>query len=99
MKKNIEQHLINKLSHQLFEYTFKYNLTRKKISNETGVSMEDVLKLQSGNPFVSLQSFQKVEKYLHNIENNVFSTMDDGYLHQDNKDILIDDNPKGKEKI
>lgn len=67
----LDKSVVEKLSYQMFENTFKYNLTRKIISEKSKTDTEDVLRLQSGNPFVSKESFDKVKAYMNSLPNLV----------------------------
>lgn len=72
---------VEALSHTLFENTFKYRLSRELISRKTGVSSEDVLRLQSGNPFVSQESFDKVKAYMGLLSNSIVRGTREAQFH------------------
>ena len=55
---------LEKLSNHMFELTIAYQLNPDKIVDETGVTRNTVIRIQSENPFVEYDDFIKVKKYV-----------------------------------
>lgn len=59
----LDEHVVNELSHQLFNLTVKYNLDIDIIMSATHLPHEAILRLQSGNPFVTQEAFDTLKSF------------------------------------
>lgn len=55
------------LAQQLFDATLQYTLNTEKIAKATGLDENIILRLQSANPFVTKENFNKVQSYIENL--------------------------------
>lgn len=59
----LDENIVNDLSHQLFELTVKHNLSINIIETATNLPHEAILRLQSGNPFVTQEAFDILKSF------------------------------------
>lgn len=59
----LDEHIVNELSHQLFDLTVKHNLDIDMIMSATHLPHEAILRLQSGNPFVTKEAFDILKSF------------------------------------
>ncbi|WP_059441909.1 hypothetical protein [Leuconostoc mesenteroides] len=69
--KKLDSNKISKLSDDMFEYTLVNHVDPEGIAEKSGVHVNDVLRLQSENPFVSEESFNKVKSYISSALANI----------------------------
>ncbi|MCT4404813.1 hypothetical protein EFT43_07865 [Leuconostoc falkenbergense] len=62
--KKLDSNKISRLSNDMFEYILVNHIDPDSIAARAGVNVNDVLRLQSENPFVSEESFRKVRTYI-----------------------------------
>ncbi|MBZ5952929.1 hypothetical protein KII98_03065 [Leuconostoc gelidum subsp. gasicomitatum] len=68
--KKLDSNKISKLSDDMFEYTLVNHVDPESIAEKSDVDINDVLRLQSENPFVSEKSFDKVRSYISSVLSN-----------------------------
>lgn len=68
--KKLDSKKISKLSNDMFEYILVNHIDPDSIAEKSGVHINDVLRLQSENPFVAEESFRKVRAYISSVLSN-----------------------------
>ena len=88
----LDEHVVNELSHQLFNLTVKYNLDIDIIMSATHLPHEAILRLQSGNPFVTKEALesQPEEPDYEDYEVRGLLTRDEYYSQQYEYDLVED---------
>ena len=64
----LDKQSVDQLSYSLFENTIKHGLSRDMIAKSSHTDSEEVLRLQSGNPFVKQESFDRVKAFIDSLD-------------------------------